>query len=289
MENNDRNAALAALALAAALAATASLATITSCGVNAMDKEGKSLPEPALRAGVQKISGLRLFFGHQSVGANLLSGIGEICGELGTASPNAIETKSADTASGPAVYHCGIGANGNPESKIDEFDSVLRSGMAGAVDAAFMKFCYADVDASTDVESLFARYGEAMEALERDYPELTILHFTVPLTTDEGGLKGTLKSLLGRKLRGHADNLAKERYNALLRARYSGKEPIFDIALVESTLGSGESLKGSFKGSGYPAMRPEYSDDGGHLNAAGRRHVAGHLIVALSSLVPYGE
>lgn len=250
-----------------------------------MKNEDSSPSASALREGLRRLSGLKLFFGHQSVGRNILDGLAETGAGLGSPAPAAVETKSAADVSRPAIYHAAIGANADPRSKIAEFGSILRSGMADEVDAAFMKFCYVDVDASTDVDALFREYRDAMAALKRDYPRLAIVHFTVPLTVDETGFKAAVKAVLGRGLRGHADNLAKERYNALLRAEYEGKEPVFDIARIEAGSASGKASSGRYRGAAYPAMRPEYSDDGGHLNAAGRRRVAGYFILEIPSAV----
>jgi hypothetical protein len=50
-----------------------------------------------------------------------------------------------------------------------------------------MKFCYVNFTTSADVNALFARYRDTMGAMERDFPNATFIHMTMPLTTVSGG------------------------------------------------------------------------------------------------------
>jgi hypothetical protein len=261
-------------------------ASLSACKGEYLSGIEEGVPDEALRSGIQRISGMRILFGHQSVGGNILTGFSEIYRELGLGSPAIAEAKAGDAFGDAALYHFYAGINEDPASKIRDFEAALRSGAADRMDLAFLKFCYVDVTASTDVAALFASYKAAVSAIRRDYPRLGLLHFTVPLQVDEGGIKGFAKGLLNKTRVGYGDNLAREAYNALLRSEYSGKEPVFDLALLESQSAESKPLVKSLKGRAYYAMRPEYSDDGGHLNAAGRRRAASHLIVALAALAP---
>ena len=63
----------------------------------------------------------------------------------------------------------------------------MRGGMGRHVDVALMKFCYVNFTTSADVNALFARYRDTMGALERDFPNATFIHVTMPLTTVSGG------------------------------------------------------------------------------------------------------
>ena len=105
---------------------------------------------------------------------------------------------------------------GEPWLKVQDFDAKMRSGLGRRVDVAMMKFCYVDVTADTDVDALFATYRETMAALRHDFPEVTFIYVTVPLTTES--LLSQLKSrITGSKGYGAADNAARERLNALIR------------------------------------------------------------------------
>ena len=130
-----------------------------------------------------------------------------------------------------------IGTNGNPTSKIADFDRIMRGGMGETVDVALMKFCYVDVTANTDVSSLFASYRDNLAGLQKDFPDVTFLHTTVPLTTDSS-----------------ADDAEREKLNGLMRGSYGGR--VFDLAAAESTTPQGTKVSGLYTG---------YASDSGHL------------------------
>ena len=50
-----------------------------------------------------------------------------------------------------------------------------------------MKFCYVDIDRNTDVDAALRRLPRRpWRALQRDFPDVTFVYVTVPLTTDPG-------------------------------------------------------------------------------------------------------
>ena len=98
-----------------------------------------------------------------------------------------------------------------------------------------------------------------------------------------------MKSLLGRPLGGVAENARREAYNALLRQAYQGREPVFDLARVESTRPGGGAVTASWDGRPVAALAPELTDDGGHLNAEGRRRAARALLDVLAAIPPDAE
>jgi lysophospholipase L1-like esterase len=77
---------------------------------------------------------------------------------------------------------------------------------------------------------------------------------------------------LGRRSPRIADNARRELFNDRLRAEYGGREPVFDLAAIESG------------GVGPRSLRADYTEDGGHLNALGRRDVATALLALFSSI-----
>jgi hypothetical protein len=52
---------------------------------------------------------------------------------------------------------------------------------------------------------------------------------------------------------GQADNVAGERFNALIRGEYAGHH-LFDIAAIESTKPDGTRVSGSYDDQGYFAL-----------------------------------
>ena len=70
----------------------------------------------------------------------------------------------------------------------------------------------------------------------------------------------------------------------MLLKKYEGKEPILDIAKIESTFPNGTRCSFTRDGKTYYSMVPEYTYDGGHLNELGRKKVAEQLLILLAQL-----
>lgn len=227
------------------------------------DAQSRISPDELARA-----AQARLFFGHMSVGANILGGVQEVFARTGVAAPEIVQVAPGDPvpqvlATG-VVVHTEIGENGDPLDKLANFDAALRSGLAGEVDVALLKFCYVDITAHTDVDALLDSYKRTLDALERDFPGVRFLHATAPLTVAPAGIKGWLKALRD----GGDDNPARERYNALVRATY-GPDRLLDVAAVEATAPDGSRAA---------SLYPGYSSDGAHLNSSGSGRVAVELL-----------
>ena len=71
----------------------------------------------------------------------------------------------------------------------------------------------------------------------------------------------------------------------MLRKQYDGKEPLFDLAKIESTLTDGMRLSYKKDGKSIFALIPDYTHDGGHLNEYGRKIVAEQLLIYLASFL----
>lgn len=224
-----------------------------------------------LKPQLQTLGRIRLYFGHQSVGANLLHGLEALAAELGVPVPVCELGRVGDSACG--IVHSRIGKNGDPAGKIEEFQRLLSDGGAGPVQLAAMKLCYADFRAETDVDALFARYLVAVNALRSAQPGLKVLHVTTPLTVHGGGARRGLQRLLGMAPGDDRANAARHRYNERLRARYAGPT-LFDLARVEATGPDGKLLMYGPTSLRHPALVAAYTDDGGHLNDVGQRRVA---------------
>jgi hypothetical protein len=120
--------------------------------------------------------------------------------------------------------------------------------------------------------------------LRAKHPATTFVHVTLPLTEEQGGAKALAKRLLGRAPGGTIENVRREEYNTLLRRAYAGREPLFDLARIESTAPDGSAVKVRWNGREAPALAAVYTDDGGHLNAAGRLRAARELVSVLAAI-----
>lgn len=250
-----------------------------------MDLSAQSLPSLAAVPASRwfPLGKERVYFGHQSVGRNILDGVRTVLGDHPQI-PLSIHETTDPGEMGPAVLgHSLIGRNGDPVGKADHFASLIREGIGDSVDVAMMKFCYVDFDPQTDHRSVFEEYRRRMADLRASYPDLRIVHFTVPLTSPQTGPRAWVKRIIGRPVRGYQDNRVRAGYNDVLRHEYEGKEPIFDLAALESTGLDQEVLTVRLHGERHPVLAPEYTDDGGHLNALGQRVVAERLLLFLAN------
>jgi hypothetical protein len=237
----------------------------------------KNIPESVWR----KLDEKKIYFGHQSVGQNIIEGLEHIKRDNPQIKLKIVTISNASELSGPMFAHSSLGENADPHSKMKDFSDYLEKGIGNRADIAFFKFCYADIKANSDVEKLFTEYKTTMEDLKKKYPRTRFIHVTVPLMVSQTTLKTFIKRVVGRK----DNNIQRNRFNEMLRQEYDGKEPLFDIAKAESTYPDG-SRSSFVKGAGtYYSLVPDYADDGGHLNEQGRRLVAQELLIVLAQLV----
>jgi hypothetical protein len=230
-----------------------------------------------------RLNSKTIFFGHQSVGRNILGGLQDLQANSKSLHLSIVETKDANKIEGPVLAHAAVGRNRDPESKIAEFKELMEGGLGNKVDIAFLKLCYVDVTRDSNPDEILAAYSKAIGALKSRFPRVVFVHVTVPLCAPEKGLKERIKRLLGRSPV-LDDNQVRVRYNSLLCQRYSGKEPLFDLALYETLTPEGLRHYGLRNGQEVPVLTPSYTDDGGHLNPRGRQHVAEQLLIQLLDL-----
>jgi hypothetical protein len=267
------------------LALMSAAAAIAACGPGSTPA-GRHAVLPALGdvppQRWRELSRQRIFFGHQSVGENILSGVAQIMAQDPRVGLRVVRTDDPARFEQPLLAHASIGSNGDPASKIRAFDAALRSGIGKKADIALFKFCFWDIRAGTDVATLFRSYRETLAALRRDFPETVFVHATVPLMARRTGLAQQLKRLVGRPDAWDLDNAKRAELNELLLHEYGGKEPLFDIALAESTLPDGRRSEVALGGRAVPSLAERYSRDGGHLTAEGERWVGAQFLVALA-------
>jgi hypothetical protein len=220
----------------------------------------------------------RIFFGHQSVGHNMMAGVEAVLAERSGWDLNIVESHDPEVFGGPVFAHSAVGMNTQPLTKIHEFAEFMDGGIGGVADIAFLKLCYVDTDADTDVDALFGEYASSVAKLQETYPETRFVHLTMPLTTVQTGPRATLKKLLGRPATGLRENLRREQYNQMIRQAYGDEGLVFDIAGIESDAGDGAGRTFEYEGENVPALNEAYTTDGGHLNAAGQALVGQKLL-----------
>jgi len=233
----------------------------------------------------QKISRKKIYFGHQSVGYNILNGVRQVLKQNPQIPLTIEETYDPDNFKAGTIAQSQLGYNGDPKSKLDMFAYFAKAAGAGRANIMFFKFCYEDFTKKTDVKVLFNDYKKKYAQLERRYPETTFIHLTVPLTTIQTGIKAEIKKFLGRPLGGVAENIKRCEFNDMLRTSYMGKKPLVDIAAIESTFPDGQRASFEANGKTYYYLVPEYTRDGGHLNTMAAKLVAEQLLLTIAGSV----
>jgi len=240
------------------------------------------MADAKLQADLERVAHQRIYFGHQSVGGNLLEGVQDLAAQSGVPI-RILEVTTASQVGPNTIGHTFISENRNPIGKLQAFDQAVGAGPSG-LNIALMKFCYLDIDGETDAKALFARYRATVDGIRLRNPGLNIVHVTAPLTEVQSGPKAYIKRMLGRPPYGAVENQRREQYNTLLRQTYGGRDPIFDLARLESVAPDGKNVTGEWNGQLAPAMAPSYSDDGGHLNKVGRLQAARELVSVLAAI-----
>ena len=232
----------------------------------------------------EKLAAEKIYFGHQSVGFNIMQGLEDLAQASAGRLPMFVQTRDPGAFDKPIFAHSENGKNADAASKIEAFAETIDSGVGDRADVVFFKLCFVDITQQTDVPRVFELYRSSMSKIRMKYPRLAIVHVTVPLMTVEGGVKAWVKKWIGRAPDGYQDNVRRNEYNDQLRLAYSGKEPLYDLAGVESTTAAGKTVRFSHAGRQYQALDPLSTDDGGHLNKEGRRRAAQRLLEVLGNL-----
>jgi hypothetical protein len=151
------------------------------------------------------------------------------------------------------VYEC---QRGNPgwSAKLAIFDRSVRNAgwQQPSVDVAMDKLCYIDEDADPAV------YNALMSTLEADFPATVFVYATMPLTTGEDYA-----------------NVQRNEYNDAVRAHCASSGALlFDLADMEAHDPGGVEHTFQYGGLTYQKLYSGYTDDGGHLNTAGRQRIA---------------
>ena len=224
--------------------------------------EGRNTAE----AGSRHKPAIRVAFGHQSVGEDLLQAI---CSQE-------MDDELVVRRSGlPEIHfrHRRIGANGNPESKIDDFVAWMESDAGSWAEVALFKFCYADITAETDLTELLGSQTSALRHLRGRFPETKFLQCTIPLTVNPRLIDRLIVGLRHRSPHpALLANLRRNEFNDRLRAASHSAFPLFDLAALES--------RGVLDASA--ALDRRLARDHGHLTASASKMIGIELLGSIA-------
>lgn len=230
----------------------------------------------------EQLSNKRIYFGHQSVGFNIIDGIEKVLAQHPAIKLSIVQTRKDDLPDKGIFAHFKVGENTKPFTKIDDFVNVVGNELDKTPDIAFLKFCYVDVPDNVAVNKLFELYKLKTDNLKKEHPSLTIIHFTMPLKTQHFSWKTKLKNFIGKESWELSENIKRNHYNNLLLKEYKGLQPVFDIASYQATLQNGSKTFFKYKGEQFLYMQESYSSDGGHLNSSGAQVIAEQVLIFLA-------
>lgn len=231
-----------------------------------------------------KLAGQKIYFGHQSVGVNIIDGVKAILSENPHIKLNIVELRNPSDFNVGVFAHSSVGKNEDPQSKTEDFSQIMNSGVGEQVDISFHKYCYIDANSRSDSNNIFQNYGKQMQQLFNLYPDVQFVHLTMPLTTVQTGPKAWIKKILGKPVGGLDANIKRNEYSQLLKKTYQDNGLIFDLAAVEAQKPDGTFESFTKNGHNYLAMYKGYTNDGGHLNQLGQKTVAEKLLIFLATI-----
>ena len=262
---------------------------VSSISVYGNQREMAPIVPSDYQGDLQFLTKARIFFGHQSVGRNVLEGLVENSDQV--KSPlRIVRADSASIDSLPGLFHADIGKNREPIRKIEAFTRFVLESRERNYDVVILKFCYDDLrhGGFDRAHALVEEYAKSVAAVRTTAPQLRLIRATIPLRADPLGWKTAIKRLLNRSTEEDADNQLRNVFNSELRKRFAG-EAIFDIAEIESTLRQGQRSYFISGNDTIYTLAAIYTADGGHLNALGRQHVAADFIRVVAGTLRKGR
>lgn len=237
-------------------------------------------------AEIRRLQSKVIYFGHQSVGNNIVHGLESILKTTPDINLSILEAQELDKISTGVFAHSRVGENFNPKAKDNDFTNIINMLSSKVnLDCAFYKYCYIDIRSDTDIYELFSHYNENYQRLRKLHPEITFIHITTPITVVQKGLRAWVKKIIGRPIGGYADNIKRNDFNDLMRSEYYETELVFDLARLESTHQNGNRELFRSGNARYEALVPEYASDGRHLNLSGSEYIARELLNYLAEIL----
>ncbi len=175
------------------------LSLVIGAGLPQMQQTVQSVSLPTLSevsdSAWQRLAQQRIWFGHQSVGSNIIEGLKDLHQIHPQINVNLLETSDPATVNSPGLIHFTIGQNAYPQSKIIDFNKIVQRNSTQKPNIALFKFCFLDIDSKTDISQVFKDYKTMMDRLIKTFPNTKFVQVTVPLTTEPRGKSKLIRDL----------------------------------------------------------------------------------------------
>jgi hypothetical protein len=231
----------------------------------------------------KELSKKNIFFGHQSIGTNIMEGIADLMKENPKIQLKIVDANDGTPHKDGMFLHTRFGGKTDPLIILNNFTELMDKMMGDSVDIVLIRYIHNKIDSETkEIETVFDAYKKALTLLRKKYPGTIFVHSTLPLLVSKTTWKTWIKKLVGKKKFWEYDtNINLNRFNDLLKIEYSGKEPILDLARMQSTFPDGRRVSFTKNRKKYFSMASEYSYDGAHLNERGRKAAAEQFLLLL--------
>lgn len=230
---------------------------------------------------------IRVLYGTQKTGASIVAQLQNAYRGAGLPTPRVAKWTKVRSDTKPVFASAPIGNDSSPESRLKDFARLVNDAPRSSIDVALMEFSYADITADTDIDAVFAGYVATMESLENAHPDVRFLYTTVPVTAENSWKSvpsSEITGLTGATQPVWQDNIARERYNALIRARFAQGGRLFDIAALEADRGKGMVAGKEHEGRWFYVLNPADSKDGRTLTSTAAKRLAGALSALVTSI-----
>jgi hypothetical protein len=224
-----------------------------------------------------------VYFGHQSVGSGVVAAVKGLTVEHDLPL-RVVQTREPASVIGPAFVHFLAGQNRDFASKNAAVLRLLESRTRAQRPIVLLKYCHTDISSAGDAATMFEAYRDTVETIQFEHPDVTVVHATVPLTTVESAIESGARQLFGRPTRRDAA-IARHRYNERVRAEFTGTEPVFDLATVQSTQPDGTLAGFTVSGARIETLAAHNTYDGVHLTPQCERAAATALLDLLSDVI----
>lgn len=260
------------------------LAVSMAVGCQESKVEAPMGDDAAIKRDLESLATARVFFGHQSVGMDIIEGVRDLASKTGVTGITVVQVGKDSLPDGSYLAHAFVGENDKPDRKCDDFHAMVKDLSAKGLDVAVLKFCYADIRNTRNIAEMFDYYKQTLASLEKEFPSVAFVHTTVPVTRRSVWWKRTARAVLGKEDPWDVGSTNRYEYNERVHSEYRGT-PLIDIARVESTRPDGSRATFEYKGKPAFELLEELTYDGGHLNEVGRQVVAREFIRVLADVV----
>lgn len=231
----------------------------------------------------KKLAQKKIYFGHRSVGNNIMDGIKDLMKKNQQIRLNIVKPDDQTNNNTGFFMHSMINQNASPQSISEGYQKLIEP-IGENIDIVLLRFT--PFYGKKEMNEILADYKGAFKKLQKKYPGTIIVHNSFPLNQSRTTWKTWIKKIIGEKeIWEYDQNIIVNEFNMLLRDEYDGKEPFFDLAKFQSTFADGRRSTFTKEGKKYFHTVPAYTYDGTHLNEKGRKMIAKQLLLLLISII----